>query len=258
MDEEKLIQVSLQLPSSALDSVSRLAEQLRLLAEAASARSVSAGRTAEHELERMENSFFRPEQFRALQQAAGMRESAPPTVPDTAYAKAAFSTAQERALGAESAGAHLDSTSEGNRQSHTLDERQGIQQEIQTAAPSSTDAVGEAEIPAVRTDVTEQIPNAREAGQEAERQVPNAESAQMETAERALTPATIQAAISGGIETPLGAGIVVQSQLEQPQSRWSGVTEELVVPGPAPLTAEAVSLAFERDGRRYDNGFPLY
>ena len=26
----------------------------------------------------------------------------------------------------------------------------------------------------------------------------------------------------------------------------------------APLTAEAVSLAFQRDGRRYDNGFPLY
>ena len=26
----------------------------------------------------------------------------------------------------------------------------------------------------------------------------------------------------------------------------------------APLTAEAVSQAFQRDGRRYDNGFPLY
>ena len=36
------------------------------------------------------------------------------------------------------------------------------------------------------------------------------------------------------------------------------MAEELVVPGAAPLTAEAVSLAFRRDGRRYDNGFPLY
>ena len=40
--------------------------------------------------------------------------------------------------------------------------------------------------------------------------------------------------------------------------RWTGVTEELVSAGPAPLTAEAVSQAFQRDGRRYDNGFPLY
>ena len=45
---------------------------------------------------------------------------------------------------------------------------------------------------------------------------------------------------------------------EEPQSRWTGITEELVTSGPAPLTAEAVSLAFQRDGRRYDNGFPLY
>ena len=36
------------------------------------------------------------------------------------------------------------------------------------------------------------------------------------------------------------------------------VAEELVAAGPAPLTAESVSLAFRRDGRRYDCGFPLY
>ena len=61
-----------------------------------------------------------------------------------------------------------------------------------------------------------------------------------------------------GMETPLGAGVVVTTHAEPPASRWTGVTEELVTPGPAPLTAEAVSLAFQRDGRRYDNGFPLY
>lgn len=60
------------------------------------------------------------------------------------------------------------------------------------------------------------------------------------------------------METPLGAGVVVTTHAEPPASRWTGVTEELVTPGPAPLTAEAVSLAFQRDGRRYDNGFPLY
>ena len=61
-----------------------------------------------------------------------------------------------------------------------------------------------------------------------------------------------------GIESPLGAGVVVTAEPDMPQSRWTSITEELVTPGPAPLTAESVSLAFQRDGRRYDNGFPLY
>ena len=51
---------------------------------------------------------------------------------------------------------------------------------------------------------------------------------------------------------------LVTAEPDMPQSRWTGITEELVTPGPAPLTAESVSLAFQRDGRRYDNGFPLY
>lgn len=45
---------------------------------------------------------------------------------------------------------------------------------------------------------------------------------------------------------------------EAPGGSWPEVREELTYAGPAPLTAEAVSLAFQRDDRRYDNGFPLY
>lgn len=55
------------------------------------------------------------------------------------------------------------------------------------------------------------------------------------------------------------AGYAPEVQLpEAPGGSWSGVREELTFPGPAPLTAEAVSKAFQRDDRRYDNGFPLY
>ena len=55
------------------------------------------------------------------------------------------------------------------------------------------------------------------------------------------------------------AGYYPEVQLpEAPGGAWSGVREELAYSGPAPLTAEAVSLAFQRDDRRYDNGFPLY
>ena len=51
---------------------------------------------------------------------------------------------------------------------------------------------------------------------------------------------------------------VSNAEPEALKSRWTGVAEELVAAGPAPLTAESVSLAFRRDGRRYDCGFPLY
>lgn len=56
-----------------------------------------------------------------------------------------------------------------------------------------------------------------------------------------------------------GAGYEPAAQPPQaPGGSWGNIREELAFPGPAPLTAEAVSLAFQRDDRRYDNGFPLY
>ncbi len=61
-----------------------------------------------------------------------------------------------------------------------------------------------------------------------------------------------------GLSAP-GAGYEPAAQPPQaPGGSWGGIREELAFPGPAPLTAEAVSLAFQRDDRRYDNGFPLY
>ena len=71
-------------------------------------------------------------------------------------------------------------------------------------------------------------------------------------------PSPVREEVSSGTASPLGAGMVVTAEPDVPQSRWTDITEELVIPGPAPLTAESVSLAFQRDGRRYDNGFPLY
>lgn len=61
------------------------------------------------------------------------------------------------------------------------------------------------------------------------------------------------------LSAPRSAGYYPQVQLpEAPGGVWGGIQEELTFSGPAPLTAEAVSLAFQRDDRRYDNGFPLY
>ena len=44
----------------------------------------------------------------------------------------------------------------------------------------------------------------------------------------------------------------------QPRGGQMLLGEEPAAAGPAPLTVQAVSLAFQRDDRRYDGGFPLY
>ena len=77
-----------------------------------------------------------------------------------------------------------------------------------------------------------------------------------EAAPLPISPAESQELQAPAVPT---AGHAPEVQLpEAPGSSWSGVREELTFPGPAPLTAEAVSQAFQRDDRRYDNGFPLY
>ena len=67
-----------------------------------------------------------------------------------------------------------------------------------------------------------------------------------------------QEEVRRALQTPPGAVAELTAEPEALKSRWTGVAEELVAAGPAPLTAESVSLAFRRDGRRYDCGFPLY
>ena len=75
----------------------------------------------------------------------------------------------------------------------------------------------------------------------------------------ALSAAAVTAAADGGLPAPSAAGLTV-SEIEQlPYTRHGNSSvERLMTADPAPLTAEAVSLAFRRDDRRYDNGFPLY
>ena len=268
MDREPLIQVNFQIPPSALDSLSRLAEQLRLLTEAANV-PLSANRTVE--TESMESGSFDPERFLALRQGVERAEAVRADVLDISGApevSPAFSHAGD-----------AESVSAGVRK--VLQEAKGagdaLEPSVETAAASETayplpegrdlpsppaaEAAAEeaAPVPAVRAAAEESVPDAPEAYREAERQVPEVESVRAEAEAQELALAAARGEVSGGgIETPLGAGTVVQTQVEAPQSRWGSVTEELVIPGPAPLTAEAVSLAFERDGRRYDNGFPLY
>lgn len=325
MDGEKLIQVSFQIPPSALDSLSRLAEQLRMLTETVSTQTAPVSRAASGE--RGESDSFDPERFLMLQQGAdappqavradvsdigdaaavsagisqiGNAETAAATISQTSDAEMASaaisqtsdaetasaaisqisdaetaSAAISQAANAETVSAEVlnglqDAESAGSTLDHppvdaaaadaaaipqnTLPEERDIP--LPPAEPVQTEQPGM--IPAVRAAAEQTVPDAPEARRDAVRQVPDVENARADAEDRALLLAAAQGEVSGSIEAPLGAGTVIQTQPEMPQSRWSGVTEELVIPGPAPLTAEAVSLAFERDGRRYDNGFPLY
>ena len=65
--------------------------------------------------------------------------------------------------------------------------------------------------------------------------------------------------VEEALPTPSSAGGVISDVNPLPFTQNGNRTvEQLITSAPAPLTAEAVSMAFRRDDRRYDNGFPLY
>lgn len=254
MEERELVRIDLQLPASALDSLSRLAEQLRLLTAAAGNLRQRPGQ------EYAENASFDTERFRSLQPEDRRKkpvEMRVDTVTDVDAAVPVRSSITEDVPSPERAGSEVADHREEAAQaappgSDSIPDAKtagsGIQEEL-TVKDAEREITGDLEdIPTVRPEVgqdTMELPAVREEM--------DAEGADVPVW-NAPTPENGQS----GIESPLGAGVVVTAEPDMPQSRWTGITEELVTPGPAPLTAESVSLAFQRDGRRYDNGFPLY
>lgn len=253
MDEQELIRVDLRLPASALDSLSRLAEQLRKLTAVISRLEQPAG-----EMEEMaESGSFNPEQFMALQQKSETAANRRPQK-DIAEAPSVQSVVSEQVRNVKSAGAEaVDSPEEAEQAEPVPDDRvRDLEPPSREEEPGANET--QEEILTARPVMEEQLPDAPSVRMEADTQISEAKTIWGQTEDQELPVSAVQTDISMGAETPLGAGLVVTAQPEGPVSRWSGVTEELVTTGPAPLTAEAVSLAFQRDGRRYDNGFPLY
>lgn len=248
MDEQELIQMDLRLPASALDNLARLAEQLRRLTAAISGLS----RPADTPEEMVESGAFDPERFRELRQKAEktaaqtaqaeaqpVRAGALKHIPDPETAGKAAPLIPE-----EPERAQAPVSGEIHPQTQTTQDliEQTAKEEVPAAHPAVEEDLSSA--PSVRIEPGSQIPEAEKAWEQGETEEPPLFSAQAEITESA--------------GAPQGAGAVVTARPETPQNRWTGITEELIEPGPAPLTAEAVSQAFQRDGRRYDNGFPLY
>ena len=248
MDGQELIQVSFQLPASVLDSLTRLAEQLQKLAAAVDGPGQPAGMAEEI----AESGAFDQERFQALMEKSKAADGQP------LQAQAVRSDTMEPVPEPGSAGRMLP---EGPQEPDRTDVPARTDPEMPEAAGQGPDDTGKEsaeDILSVRPEMGDQTPDAPVVQMEPESLVPKVEKVWAGTGEGDLPLPAVRTEDLTGIETPLGAGMVVTAQPEPPAGRWSNMTEELVTPGPAPLTAEAVSLAFQRDGRRYDNGFPLY
>lgn len=248
MDKQELIQVDLRLPASALDNLARLAEQLRQLTIAISGLS----RPADTSEEMVESGAFDPERFRELRQKAE---------------KAATQTSQAEAQPVRTGVLKQipDPETAGGATPLTPEEPERLQAPVNgethpqaQTAQAPIEQTAEGEIPAAHPAVEEALPGAPSVRIEPDSQIPEAKAAWEQTGTEEPPLFSAQAEIAGDMGAPQSVGAAVTVRPEIPQSRWAGIAEELVEPGPAPLTAEAVSQAFQRDGRRYDNGFPLY
>lgn len=237
MEDRELIQVNVQLPVEALHQFTMLIEQLRRLSEAAGGGPEHAASPAR---EQAESAVFDPERFQLLS-----RELKPPE-----NARPPQSAAQEEAVRLEPSAREAEGPPEPpERADRPADS---------TPAAAPKDAARELEAKSVQAAPDTPVPDAPAVRLDPASQIPAAETVWEEARDRDLEAPALRAEPGPAAETPLGAGIVVSAGADGPPSRQAVMAEELVVPGAAPLTAEAVSLAFRRDGRRYDNGFPLY
>lgn len=253
MEEREQIELNFRLPAAALESLSRLTEQLRALAEAVNGGVHPAASAAGEE--RASSDAFDWARFQALSEGPEPPAAVQARLSRQEGADAVRADVQRTPRQPESAGGSaMDAPPSPEQAGRETMDAQVLPVPGETApqlaaeegeAPAVRDTADKplADAPAVRADLTEQLPPAEA--------VPAETSAKAEAAE-------VQIGMAGGADTPPAAGFSVDSAVEDAPGRWSSVTEELVTSGPAPLTAEAVSQAFQRDGRRYDNGFPLY
>lgn len=287
MEEQERLQLNIQLPAGALEGFTRLAEQLRLLAEALGGggqrpASLQTARTVP--LERGENTAFDLERFREMGQGPREPEAVRTDGRDIAGAEAARSEVRrsvEEPDGAWEDGgeAEVSAPAESAASDPPEGEKEEVPpvQELPSEVPEEKlrpEEAGGRELDAVplRAEVEARPAEAVSAGREPDTPVPDAPAVRMEPDSQIPAAEAVWAGPDGpgpevraaqeevrrALETPPGAVAELTAEPEALKSRWTGVAEELVAAGPAPLTAESVSLAFRRDGRRYDCGFPLY
>lgn len=268
------IQLNIQLPLEELGRFSHLLDQLQQLMAA------DNGRSAPQEA--VKSPAFDPQRFQELMQAelAGQNEvsAGPSPSPTDRQAAPMTSLTKAPAVQAELASSQPNAPAV-QAELTSIPEAPVVQSEVSflAEAPGAESEVSflasppaaQAELSAVPDISAEQIQSAMEEGDiptaRPDEMPPSSEEAlsdQPHASEEGDSPPpeempTVQEFLE--LSAPRSAGYYPQVQLPEASGGiWGGIQEELTFSGPAPLTAEAVSLAFQRDDRRYDNGFPLY
>ena len=246
--------MSLQLPADALYGFTSLVRQLRQLVET----------TRGEKPEAVENSAFDEARYRAMyERSAAARSVRVDGAEDPGAPAPSARTVHSQLTDAKSAGQETPSAPperrERDRASEDTSQQEAREAEEPPAVRATPAAETEGDIPAVRAEAESPVEDALRAELEPESRIEEAEAVWAQVREeRSETPAAPPTGTSASLEEPRTAGQPLSAGPEAARSRRSSAAEELASPGPAPLTAEAVSLAFRRDGRRYDNGFPLY
>lgn len=272
MGGKDVIQVSVQLPADSLDSLTQVVRQLRqLVAEVRGGGPTPAAKTA---AEQGESGGFDEARYEALLTGRGPgAERVRAEIAGAADAQGAFRTVREQIREPDRAGGEdrLPSRAGDGLAPPPVREPDHGEEADRPAPGADREAIPDPQavrepeterpedIPVLRVPPPSQVEDAPQVDMEPESLIPEAEAVWAERAvgDAAAPPDGPSPLLSSPVP-PQSAAFQMSEGPEAAQSRWSGVSEELVSAGPAPLTAEAVSLAFRRDGRRYDNGFPLY
>ena len=281
MEERKPIQVSVQVPAGALDGFSRLVEQLRLLAAEVSGR---GGTHVPPPLEQTENESFDVGRYEALrrsgvpQEFEGVRgefsaledaevvhleRGTGPDIPEHAAmavdGKFMFQLEETDSGGMEDISFVEEASSQVEQEvvDTPVVQSEAAEMSEDAAREEKVDGSRQEDIPVVQSRVDSPILDAPVVTMEPDSLI--GETGKVWEEIRALDDTLPrQMTRFPDVEMAQSAGVEVSPGPAEVLSRWVGIPGEPALVGTAPQTAEAVSLAFRRDGRRYDNGFPLY
>lgn len=263
---EETLRLTLELPAQVMDQAAHLLEAARLLLETGRAREFPA--PLQLPLEREESGGFDEARFRALaaEEGEGPALSADVPPPREAVSVPAEDAGPAPTVSAE-AMAELPAA-EAVRALSPSDPAETGRDGYDTETPADPDAVRVPEEtqerdPAAPGEELPPPPGPPSVRPGDMSPLPDAPTAQPKDDASEIAPA-IQVTTRRDTAPPsssraIAAAPPVAEQI--PDSLRPAGTAELsapIAPRPAPLTAEAVSLAFRRDDRRYDNGFPFY
>ena len=267
MDEREPIQVSFRLPAGTLEGLNRLVEQLRLLAaevnggaESPAAPPAEYGRNDGFDRQRYDALRTEPESAQTVRaEFSGVEDPQAVSGKAERHVEApaeASGEVEQASVGTQDASGAKDAAPDAQERPA---EEPAPQERREEPAAVRAEADGPVEGPeAVRAEAESPVEVPEAVRLEPESQIPAAEAVWTESGgEHPAAQAVEINAFSDGAEVR-SAGFALGAVPAEVPGKWNGVTQELAQEGPAPLTAEAVSLAFRRDGRRYDNGFPLY